>query len=357
MKETPSTNKLFISGKLTSIVRRFFFEKTGIKPNYNSKHKLPALFQVLLYAFGNQLSAEEAVIQLKTELPDSLVTSADRLLARLKEADKKLVEKSFRTTVRRLLKNFQKKNCTIAIDYHEIPYYGDKNDCNVRGMKNKNGTNYCHEFATLEVVDGEQRFTLAVKKLSINDDEKNLVIKELIQTAKKHIIIELILLDREFFSVECVKVLKLSGFKYIVPATKNKLIKKKINENKFKYPLVVDCTIGKKENQQTFNLALIEKDDKVFCFATNIVTEDAKQIAELYRKRWSIETGYRSKKKFRIKTTTRNNLVRKIYFYLECLLYNTWYSIKNKFKITICSFKKILEKMTVEFFQNLKNPT
>ena len=255
------------------------------------------------------------------------------------------------------MKNFSKIKCTIGIDFHDIMYYGNKNNGNVRGTKRKNGTNYCHQFATLEIVDGEHRFTLAVKKLSMNDDSNAEIIKELIQTAKKHVIIDLILLDRGFYSSPCIGVLKLSLFKFIMPVPKNSAIKKKINENKFKYPIVVPCIIGQKEKLQTFNLAMIEKDDKVFCFATNITTEDAKEISELYRKRWSIETGYRSKKKFRVRTSTRNNTIRLIYFFFECLFYNIWYSLKNGIKVTICSFKKILEKMTIEFFQNQKNPT
>lgn len=365
MKEALSTNnKLFISGKVGSIVRRLFFQKMGIEPNCNSRHELVALFQVLLYMFGNELSAEEAVIQLKIELSDSLVASADTLLRRLKEADEKLVQKAFNSTVRRFLKHYQKKNCTIAIDFHDIPYYGDKNDCHVRGTKRKNGTNYCHQFATLEIVDGEQRFTLAVKKLSLNDDENSKIIQELIQTAKKHVIIDLILLDRGFYAIECIRVLKHSKFKFVIPVRKDKKMVGVMNEQKLKFPIVIPYTIGdEKKNHETFNLCLKWKETKkdelpdVIGFATNIVNPDVEWICEQYKKRWSIETGYRSKKKFRVKTTTTNNTVRLVYFYFECLLYNTWYSLKNQITVTICSFKKIIEKTVTDFFQNQKNST
>ena len=72
MHKSLDTNKLFVSGKQTRIIKRFFFSKLGILPNYNSLYELTALFQLLLYAFANGLSAEEASNQLKIELPDSL---------------------------------------------------------------------------------------------------------------------------------------------------------------------------------------------------------------------------------------------------------------------------------------------
>ena len=44
-----------------------------------------------------------------------------------------------------------------------------------------------------------------------------------------------------------------------------------------------------------------EKDEEYYAFATNfeiVYKGDIKSIAEMYRKRWGIETGYRVKKDF-----------------------------------------------------------
>lgn len=359
MHKSLDTNKLFVSGKQTSIIKRFFFSKLGILPNYNSRFKLTALFELLLYAFVNGLSAEEASSQLKIELPNSLIASADVLLRRLKAVDERLVQKAFGNTVKRVLKKLGKKPCTIAIDYHDISYYGDKNDLHVRGTKRQRGTNYCHQFATLEIVDGEHRLTLAVKKLSVVDDEKAKVIQELIRLARKHAQITLILLDRAFYGTACIHALKVSTFKFVMPAVKNETVQKKIKQNSAKLPIVVEHSIGDKE-KESFNLCMIrektvdtKKIPDVYCFATNIVTEDAEHIAELYRKRWSIETGYRTKKQFRAKTTTPNNTVRMIYFFMECLLYNAWYCIRTIVSTTIATFKKCVEKLAIK---NLSKP-
>ena len=306
------------------------------------------MFQLLLYMFVNQLSAEEASSQLKIECSDVLVASADTLLRRLKQADEKLLRKAFSSTVKRMLKSHAKARSIMAIDYHDIPYYGNKNNPHIRGTKRQRGTNYCHQFATLEIVEGQCRLTLAVRKLSVDDDSKAAVIEELIGIARKHAQIAIILLDRAFYGLACIRTLKLLRVKFVMAVPKDKAVKQAIRENANKLPTVVQHCIS---GEETFNLCMIHGEAKdpdkprpVYCFATNIITDNAEHIAELYRKRWSIETGYKTKKQFRAKTSTANNTVRELYFFMECLLYNAWYNVRNAATATIATFKKVIEK-------------
>lgn len=343
----PNTNnKLTLSGKYIRIVKRFFFEKLGIKIAKNAKHKLGKLFLLLNYMFAHNMSAEEASHEMKTEFTDALVASADVLLGRMKSIEKQVIERAFDNVIKRLLKKFIKTNAVIAIDYHDIPYYGNKNDCNVLGSKHQRGTNWCHQYATLEIVVGEHRLTIAIKKLSLDDNVKALIIKQLIQKAKEYVHIDLILIDRGFYSIECIRTLKTRHLKFIMPVPRNNSIKKQIKENSFDLPTMIQNTVGPEKNCETYNLVMIRSKTNgkriapVHCFATNLADKTAEQIAELYRKRWSIETGYKSKKKFRVRTSTTNNIIRLLYFYLECILYNIWYETKNITPTTLDSFKQ-----------------
>ena len=82
-RNTDKNSKVF--GKQVRIIKRFFFFRLGIKPNYNTTHELKSLFQLLLYCFMNQTSAEESSQQLRRTYPDFLIASADTLLRRLKD--------------------------------------------------------------------------------------------------------------------------------------------------------------------------------------------------------------------------------------------------------------------------------
>lgn len=342
------TDKLAVSGKFIRIVRRFFFERLEIVLHWNAKHELGGLFQLLLYAFSRGISAEEASEEMKIEYPDMLVASADTLLARLKSVDRHAIERAFVNTVKRLMKKFAKISSIVAIDFHDIPYYGDHSDCNILGSKEQRGTNWCHQYATLEIIVGEHRLTLAVKKLSVGEHEKAAVIRELIATAKAYITISVIMLDRAFYAIECIRTLKQHKTKFIVPVPRNKSIKKIIKENDNDLPIILANKVGPDKNYESYNLCLIRGKARgkriapVYAFATNMVGVTPQQVACMYRKRWSIETGYKSKKKFRIRTSTTSNVVRMLYFYFECLLYNAWYETKSVAQITLDAFKQTM---------------
>jgi hypothetical protein len=114
-----------------------------------------------------------------------------------------------------------------------------------------------------------------------------------------------------------------------MPAIKNDKIKQvlKNNSDKTSYFLKYTMRSGKKDT--TFNLMVKydEKDKEYYTFATNfeiVYKDDIKCIAEMYRKRWGIETGYRVKKDFLAITTTECYIVRMLYFMVSVILYNFW---------------------------------
>ena len=49
----------------------------------------------------------------------------------------------------------------VAIDFHHVPFCGDKNTPLIRGMKPKNGTSWGYEYCTLDII-GDDKLTLDV---------------------------------------------------------------------------------------------------------------------------------------------------------------------------------------------------
>ena len=115
------------------------------------------------------------------------------------------------------------------------------------------------------------------------------------------------------------------GVEIIIPTKENlNMIK---NSNNEKAPFIkTDQLMG----NCRVNLIVIERDGKRQGFVTNIplkVHEVAlgQAIAEFYRKRWQIETGYRVKEyAFRGKTCSKNYVIRYFYFMLSIILYDCW---------------------------------
>ena len=54
-----------------------------------------------------------------------------------------------------------------------------------------------------------------------------------------------------------------------------------------------------------------------------------KQIPEEYRKRWNIETGYRVKNDFKIRTCSNSPVSRTLFFVIQCIMYNILNMLKS----------------------------
>jgi Transposase DDE domain len=221
----------------------------------------------------------------------------------------------------------------LAIDTHDWMYYGNENDDMVLGTQPKNGTSYAYKFATINLVQNGIRFTLKalpIKKYSEICD----VVEELIKYAMQKVKIRKIYLDRGFYSVPIVRMMKRLHVHYIIQAQKSTGIKKVIEKNKDKKLIVEDYIMKRKrkapsgkEKVKLFILPKRKKENESVCFITDldINERNAKYYAEDYRRRWGIETSYRVKKDaFRPRTTSKNYAIRLFFFLFSVCFYNLW---------------------------------
>lgn len=78
-------------------------------------------------------------------------------------------------------------------------------------------------------------------------------------------------------------------------------------------------------------------------FATSIAfgsTEEfVKRVPRSYRARWNIETGYRVKKEFKIRTCSRSYIVRVLFFVIQCITHNFLNLLKRILRITAHQLK------------------
>ncbi len=229
-----------------------------LKIGINSKYHQEDIFNLILMASINTTSAESTVVELKEVKSKKGIPSADIVSYHIEKQDyfkllyqlDQVVNSSHQLAAKRRLFG---KYAAVAIDIHEIPYYGEVNNPLIMGCKRNRGTSYCYKYATIDLVEKNQRFTLKaipLTPLSKNED----IVKELLEHAMKNVHIKYVLLDRGFFSADVIKVLESLKLKYIMPVPKNYRIKNiiKNNLNKKRYFLIY--SMGQKKKRVTFNL-------------------------------------------------------------------------------------------------------
>jgi len=190
------------------------------------------------------------------------------------------------------IKEMKKKGALIkplilAVDWHDIMYYGDPTAKGVVGTQHKNGSNHAYRFGTISVLLNRQRLTLAATPMI--DRCKLWHVKRLLEYVfELGLTVKLVLLDRGYFSTEVIKYLGAAKISYImhIPWHSEPL--------KAGVDVIYTTTTHKRSTfeQATFRLVTIRQHEKLLIFATN-TTFKPKKIRKMFRKRWGIETSYR----------------------------------------------------------------
>jgi len=322
-----------------------------IKLPSNADYEFEKVLNVLLHAATSTSdSLESASNDLKRKYPEAKIPSADTIFNYINCNKIEEILASFRTinleTFRMM--ELESKVHDIAIDFHHMPFYGDKNTPLIRGMKPKNGTSWGYEYCTLDIV-GDDKLTLDVIPISALKKDYSILVELLFKRLEEmNVKIGTVHLDKEFCNDDTISVLTKRKINFVIACKSNKKIKKELEkykkENGHK-PTVFEYKFN--ENGTKFNLVAVphEKKDYIL-FATN---KDVKSIEDFersipgeYRKRWNIETGYRVKNEFKTRTCTKSPVARTLFFLIQCTLHNILNMLKSVLEITANEMKSII---------------
>ena len=139
------------------------------KAEYNFQDTLNVLLRA---ATSNTNSIESASNDLRIKTPNKNVPSADSIHDYINSNSIDYMMSSFRQINTEIIQHANLKGTyqDAAIDFHDIPYYGDKNTPGIRGIKPKNGTSWGYSFCSLDII-GDIKLTLDV--IDINGLAKN----------------------------------------------------------------------------------------------------------------------------------------------------------------------------------------
>jgi len=173
-----------------------------IKLPEGTKYSFQDTLNVILHAATSVMnSLESASIDLRLKNPDKKIPSADSIHNYINSNSIDYILSAFRHINTEIIELAHLRGTVhdIAIDFHDIPYYGEKNTCGVRGIKPKNGTCWGYSFCTLDII-GETKLTLDA--IDIDGLTKNyaVLIESLLQRIKSMgIFVKTLYMDREFF--------------------------------------------------------------------------------------------------------------------------------------------------------------
>ena len=143
----------------------------------------------------------------------------------------------------------------------------------------------------------------------------------------------LVLLDRAFFTVECINLLKEMGVDFITPCVCNERVRRAVNElgKEGRLPFSIRDSHQVEEASFTMVVSWSERQKKLIPFATNVEERDAKRLVKKipkeYKRRWGIETSFRKVKEVYGMTTSPSPAIRMAYFMTAMILYNVWQAI------------------------------
>ncbi len=336
--------------KLCRLIRKKIYPKIKFEIRNNSIYNKKDFLDFLLHLALTEDFAENGSRTLEQILHKRTPTS-DTLFYHIKKfEDREVLQNMFVEIFDLIFKMtkrsnfFARRRVDVAIDFTDWFYYGKDDNTMIQRKKPERGTTKCFRFATINIVEHGERFTLLALPVSALDSKEKIV-EKLISFAKERVVIRKLTLDRGFFSSAIINLCKKMHITFIMPAIKNDRIIDYANS-------VSPPAVIKNYPMQNckFNLVILEKDDKRYAFATNIDFNNkdvmlAERIFIPYSKRWGIETSYRVKQNFRGKTTSRNYIVRMFYFMFSVVIYNLW--VFTNILISVSLFGKISEKLLV----------
>lgn len=228
------------------------------------------------------------------------------------------------------------KQC-LAADLNLIPWYGKPNPSEepyiYRGQA-KAGTCSFYACATLYVIRKNKRVTIAVISVRRDDTDVAVITRLSDKISPLNLRMKRLLIDRGFFSVPVIRWLKAPGIPFEMPVVirgkkggTRQLLR---GGRSYKTEYTMKST---QYGSVTFDVWIVcchnkgkygKHGIKYMAYAVHRITLNLRAVYNDYRRRFGIETSYRIKNKCRIRTTSKNPVVRFLYIGIAFILTNIW---------------------------------
>jgi hypothetical protein len=310
--------------------------------DHGRKCTASTLWAVLLYAACRIGSLAAACASLRDAPSDSAVH--DALLATLPQTHElqRRINRALQSDLPRCLR---RRRPPLAIDLHLVPYHGQPlhDPHEIYRSQAKSGTSHFHAYATAYVIRKGQRYTVALTAVARGESMPDIVKRLLAQAAKAGVRPRYLLLDRGFCSVAVIRYLQAGRRPFLMPlplrgrpldhpkgpsGSRQFATWKRSGWSRYTLTdgsgrratvsVCVKCRNRRGERGRHGREAL------VYAYGGGLRPGSYQWVKETYRSRFAIETTYRQLGQARIRTSTRDPLLRLLYVGLALILRNVW---------------------------------
>ena len=307
-----------------------------------SKCRTPDVLRLLVAASAERSSIESACHE--TEISPSGNRVREQLEAELPQGLEELrtLEAAFnRVLVEHVPRCIFKRSRQVAVDLVLIPYHGqpDQDEREIRRGQAKCGTTHFHCYASAYIILKNKRYTLALTYVW-GDERVVDVLKRLLARLKElKIHLKRLFLDREFYNVAVIRYLKTQHIWFVMPVIirgkqggTRGLLRKQKKSGRTTYTM---CSPT--DGEVIFEVVVVQTylkgkfgkhGRRWYAFAVFGVKAQPRQVYEMYRLRFGIESSYRMMNQVRARTCSRKPSRRLLLVGIAFTILNLWSFIR-----------------------------
>jgi hypothetical protein len=302
----------------------------------------PRTLVYLLVRAGAERRSLDAIARMAQNLPsaETIRQALRRLLPRTSVEFEPAIREALH---RRLPKALSRRPRTMAIDYHKKPYYGSKNTPGICCSQVKASTTRFFVYATLLVIRKGRTFTVGLVPVVPGEEKTTIITRLLQQAAAKGLKPRCLLLDRGFYGAKVIGHLQQQNIPFVIPVIRRGQVGtaqnpgtgtaqffRKGRRGWATYLWKARLRIGGHRAPRTpvtndVCMAFRGKDRCPWVYACYRMSAwDPKAIAQLYRRRFRIETSYRQMHEGLAQTSSKNLVYRLLLVLVALVLRNLW---------------------------------
>jgi putative transposase len=233
------------------------------------------------------------------------------------------------------------KSYHFAIDFTDDPYYGETIEANkdyVIKSKMKNSTTTFYSYISLYITTKGQRLTLAVLPVKKGVSKVEYIRKFLAFIEDAKVNLEILCLDRGFYSNDVFSFLQKENIPHIVPVRKHgQELKKILRGNHSRYAqYTMMGTSGPLDLTLAIDVQYLQGKNKKFGnvnlgYVVYGIDWKPRRVYRVYKNRFAIESSYRIRNIVKAKTSSRNVVLRYLLTIISFLLKNIWVALQWMF--------------------------